>query len=309
VIIELLRQRGLLTEDQGAQCVFLDAFKGRDDKPLPVIVQKSDGGYLYATTDLAALRYRVQTLDANRILVVVGTEQALHFQQVFAVGRAAGFANDDTRLEHISFGNMLGLDGKKFSTRAGGVMKLRDLLDEAEQRARQLVASKNPDMAEDEQREVARVVGLGALKYADLSKNRSSNYIFDWDQMLSFEGNTAPYLQYAYTRIRSLLRRGDVDPAQLQGQPELSEAAEVQLALRLARLEEVLQQAAADAMPSHLCTYLYDLASAYMSFYEQCPVLNAAPAVRDSRLLLCTRTMQTLQLGLKVLGIETVERM
>ncbi len=309
VVIEELRQQGLLSEDQGAQCVFLDAFKGRDDKPLPVIVQKSDGGYLYATTDLAALRYRVQKLGANRILVVVGAEQSLHFQQVFAVGRAAGYADDETRLEHITFGNMLGPDGKKFSTRAGGVMKLSDLLDEAEQRATGLVAEKNPDMDAAECREVARVVGLGALKYADLSKNRTSNYVFDWDQMLSFEGNTAPYLQYAYTRIRSLLRRGGIDPDKLQGQPVLTEPAEVALALRLARLQEVLEQAAADAMPSHLCTYLYELASAYMSFYEQCPVLSADAKVRDSRLLLCRRTMQTLKQGLDVLGIETIERM
>ena len=212
IVAAICASRGLLVESDGAQCVFSrQEFKGKDDQPLPVIVQKSDGGYLYATTDLAAVRYRAQTLRADRVLYLTDARQALHFRQIFAVSRKAGFTTNSIALEHHPFGNMLGRDGKPFKTRAGGVVKLNELLDEAETRALALVSGKNPDLPESERREIARVVGIGSVKYADLSKNRTSDYVFDWDQMLSFEGNTAPYLQYACSRIRSIFGRGEVD--------------------------------------------------------------------------------------------------
>jgi arginyl-tRNA synthetase len=309
LIVEELRQKNLLADSQGAKCVFLDEFKGRDGSPLPVIVQKSDGGYLYATTDLAGVRYRCRSLNADRVLIVVEARQSLHLRQVFAVAERAGFSRPECRLEHVPFGSVLGKDGRKLSTRDGGVVKLMDLLDEAEDRALTLVTSKNPDLPQHERTAIARVVGIGALKYADLSKNRTSNYTFDWDQMLSFDGNTAPYLQYAYTRIRSLFRRAGIDPESVTAKPLINEPAERQLGLNLLRMQEIIEQAAADAMPHYICTHLYELASSYMQFYEQCPVLTADPAIRDSRLALCRYTADALKTGLGLLGIATIERM
>lgn len=308
-VIESLREQGLLEESDGAQCVFLDEFKGKDDQPLPVIVQKSDGGYLYATTDLAAVRHRHNQLNAQRVLYFTDARQVLHFKQIFAVARKAGFADAAMSLEHHPFGNMLGKDGKPFKTRDGGVVKLAELLDEAEARAFDLVTQKNSELGEDERREIARVVGIGAVKYADLAKNRTSDYHFDWDQMLAFEGNTAPYLQYAYTRVQSVFRRGNIDVESLTGETAPSEPAERTLAVTLLRFQEVLEQVAADAYPHYLCTYLYELASQFMRFYEACPVLTAPGEVRDSRLHLCLRVAETLKNGLGLLGIETVERM
>jgi arginyl-tRNA synthetase len=308
-IVDVLQDKGLLEESEGAQCVFLDEFKGKDGKPLPVIVRKSDGGYLYATTDLAAVQHRWHTLGASRAMYFTDARQAFHFRQIFAVARAAGLADPEMRLEHHPFGNMLGKDGKPFKTRTGGVVRLAELLDEAEARAFALVGSKNPDLPENERREIARVVGIGAVKYADLSKNRTSDYVFDWDQMLSFEGNTAPYLQYAYSRTRSVFRRGEIDPSALSGAIVASAAEEHALAVTLVRLQEVLEQVAIDGYPHFLCGYLYELASTFTRFYEACPILNAEGSVRDSRLLLCDKTAETLRLGLGLLGIETVERM
>jgi arginyl-tRNA synthetase len=308
-VVHALTDQGLLTESDGAQCVFLDEFKGKDGDVLPLIVQKSDGGYLYATTDLAAIRYRAGRLHADRVLYFTDARQALHFRQVFAVAERAGFVRAGMRLEHHPFGAMLGADGKPFKTREGSVVKLTELLDQAESRALAVVAEKNPDLSDDEQREIARVVGIGAVKYADLSKNRSSDYVFDWDQMLSFEGNTAPYLQYAYTRVRSVFRRGDVDEAALAGPIMLQTAEEHALAVALLRLQETVEQVADDAHPHYLCAYLYELASQFSRFYEACPILNAEDALRTSRLLLCRRTADALQFGLDLLGIETVERM
>ena len=201
-IINVLSEKELLTISAGAQCVFLPDFKGKDGEPLPVIVQKSDGGYLYATTDLAAVRYRIHDLEVDRVLYVVDARQSLHFQQIFAVARAAGFADADSRLEHIPFGTMMGTDGKPFATRSGGIVKLIDLLHEAQKRALEVVTVKNPDLDDTTKQDIARKVGIGAVKYADLSKNRTSDYVFDWNSMLAFEGNTAPYLLYAYTRIK-----------------------------------------------------------------------------------------------------------
>jgi arginyl-tRNA synthetase len=308
-IIDELRNHELLEESDGALCVFLDEFQGKDGKRLPVIVRKSDGAYLYASTDLAAIQHRCQNLGANRAIYSTDVRQTLHFRQIFAVARAAGLATPDMRLEHNPFGNMLGKDGKPFKTREGAVVRLTELLDESEHRAFALVAKKNPKLGEDERREIARVVGIGAVKYADLSKNRTSDYIFDWDQMLAFEGNTGPYLQYAYARTMSIFRRGEVDPAGLSGDIVATTAEEHALAVTLVRLQEVLEQVAADGYPHFLCAYLYELATSFTRFYEACPILNAPGKVRNSRLLLCRSTAQTLSYGLGLLGIETVERM
>ena len=308
-VVTDLDTAGLLTESDGAKCVFLDEFKGKDGAPLPLIVQKSDGGYLYATTDLAAIRYRHRKLNADRVLYFVDARQKLHFDQVFAVARRGGFVPAHVELAHHPFGAMMGKDGRPFRTRAGGVVKLMELLDEAEQRAATLVAEKTPGLDPAAQASIARVVGIGAVKYADLSKNRTSDYVFDWDQMLSFEGNTAPYLQYAYARIQSLFRRGEIDPDTLAGAAAAAEPAEHQLAVGLLRFDDVLLQVAADAYPNHLCTYLMDVAGAYMKFYENCPVLNAPEPTRTQRLVLCARTAGTLKKGLDLLGIGVLERM
>jgi arginyl-tRNA synthetase len=311
-VIEALNAQGLVTISEGATCVFLDEFTGKDGEPLPVIVQKSDGGYLYATTDLAAVRFRTRELGAARILYLTDARQALHFRQIFAVARRAGFAPADARLEHLPFGAMLGTDGKPFKTRSGDVVKLVELLDEAESRAFAIVTEKSPDLPEDERRRIAHAVGIGAVKYADLSKNRTSDYVFDWDQMLAFEGNTAPYLQYAYTRIRSVFRRAGEAPEGVtpaHAAPVIAAPEEHRLAVQLLRLQEVAEQVAEDGFPHQLCGYLYDLATAFMRFYESCPILNAEPAVRASRLALCDRTAATLKEGLGLLGIETVEKM
>ncbi len=308
-VVEDLKAKDLLTTSEGAQCVFLDEFTGKDGKPQPVIVQKSDGGYLYATTDLAAIRYRVQTLDADRALYSTDARQAFHFKQIFAVAAEAGFTGNRISLEHQPFGAMLGRDGKPFKTRDGGVVKLNDLLDEAVSRAAALVAEKSPDLPEAERAEIARVVGIGAVKYADLSKNRTSDYVFDWDQMLSFDGNTAPYLQYAYSRIQSIFSRGEVQVDALDGEVLLGTEQERSLAVVLLRLQEVLEQVAREGFPHYLCAWLYELAGAFMRFYEACPILNAEEPTRTSRLLLCRTTAERLSLGLSLLGIETVQRM
>ncbi len=312
-VVSELEEQGLLEESAGARCVFLDPaakeFTGKDGQPLPVIVQKSDGGYLYATSDLAAVRYRARKLHADRVLYLTDARQALHFRQIFAVASKAGFAPPAMRLEHHPFGAMLGKDGKPFKTRAGTVVKLTELLDEAETRAFDLVTAKNPDLDESERRQIARVVGIGAVKYADLSKNRTSDYIFDWDQMLALEGNTAPYLLYAYTRIKSIFRRGDVDEADVDKPARIADPTEHALAVQLLRLQETLEQVAEDGFPHFLCAYLFDLASLFMRFYEVCPILGADPQLRDSRLQLCRRTADTLKTGLGLLGIDTVERM
>ena len=307
-IVQDLRAKGLLTESNGALCVFLDEFKGKDGNVVPVIVRKSDGGYLYHSTDLAALRYRAEQLGADRVLYIVDARQALHFRQLFALARAAGYGTG-VAFEHHPFGAMLGADGRPFKTRQGGGTRLLTLLDEAQARARALVEARSPHLARQDMDNVARAVGIGAVKYADLSKNRTSDYVFDWQAMLSFEGNTAPYLQYAYARIQSLFAKGGVEPGELSGTPTIAEPEEHALALRLVRFQETLEQTAATAMPHHLCAYLYELATAFMRFYENCPVLAAAPAERHDRLLLCRRSAEVLADGLDLLGMETMPRM
>jgi len=307
-VVSDLRAQGLLTESDGAQCVFLDEFTNKDGETLPLIVQKSGGGYLYATTDLAAIRYRCQQLQAERILYVVDARQGLHFQQVFAVARKAKYAPAACRLEHLSYGTMMGKDGKPFKTRSGDTVKLVDLCDESIERAHALVREKNPELSEAQQRQVAATVGIAAVKYADLSKNRNSDYVFDWDTMLSFDGNTAPYLLYAYARIRSIFRRAELDPdaryAITVAAPE-----ERALALKLLQFTEAVESLASDCLPNQLCLYLYELAGHFMKFYEACPVLKAAGAERESRLGLCQLSARTLQQGLALLGITTLEQM
>ncbi|HPE61587.1 MAG TPA: arginine--tRNA ligase [Thiolinea sp.] len=313
-VVSLLQQQGLLSEDQGAQCAFMEEFRNKDDSITPFIVQKSDGGYLYSTTDLAAVRYRAQVLKAGRVLYVVDMRQSLHFRQLFTLARQAGFADAQTSLEHMAFGTMLGEDGKPFKTRAGGTVKLAELLDEAEERAFALVNAKSPELPERERRDIARKIGIGAVKYADLSKNRNSDYVFSWDSMLSFEGNTAPYLQYAYARIQSIFRKAGESGA---AQPDaatpilIREPTERTLAVKLLQFDEVVDSVAADGLPNQLCLYLYELAGSFMRFYEACPILKdgVEPAARASRLQLAAITADTLQTGLELLGIEVMARM
>jgi arginyl-tRNA synthetase len=309
-IVNALRDKGLLTEDQGAQCVFLDEFQNAEGNPLPVIVQKAGGGYLYATTDLAAMRYRSATLKADRALYFVDQRQALHFQMAFEVARRAGFVHDGMRLEHMGFGTMNGADGRPFKTRDGGTVKLIDLLDEAEQRAYDLVKGKNPELDEAELRQIARAVGIGAVKYADLSKHRTSDYSFNFEQMLSFEGNTAPYLLYAYTRVASVFRKLGKGIDEVDGQIDLVAEQEQALAAKLAQFGEVLNNVGEKGVPHLLCAYLYDLAGLFSSFYEHCPILSAdEEATRQSRLRLAALTGRTLKQGLQLLGLEPLERM
>jgi len=309
-VVAQLQASDMIEESDGALCIFLDEFKGRDDEPLPLIVRKSDGGYLYATTDLAAIKRRGRELKADRILYVTGAGQALHFAQVFAVARRARFVDESTSLEHIAFGMMLGKDGRPFKTREGETVKLMDLLDEAEQRAAQVVREKNPDLSAPQASEIARVVGIGAVKYADLSMDRTSDYRFSWSKMLALQGNTAPYMQYAYARVRSIFRRGATGDAGLTDRPvTLSEPAERELAKHIVRLEETLAAVAAECKPNILTAYLFDLASAFSVFYESCPVLKADPHVRDSRLRLCDLTARVIKHGLDLLGIAVVEQM
>lgn len=309
-IVDALREKGLLTEDQGAQCVFLDEFKGKEDEPLPIIVQKKDGGFLYATTDLAAVRYRADTLHADRAIYVVDARQSLHFNQIFTLARKAGFAPQAMQLEHMGFGMVMGKDGKPFKSRDGGVTKLADLLTEAERRAKVLIEQKGTDLTAAEQDHVASVVGIAAVKYADLSKNRTGDYVFDWDTMISFEGNTAPYLLYAYTRVSSIFHKAGLALDDVQGSIELISEQDAALAAKLAQFPEIIATVAAKGMPHFLCAYLFELAGAFSSFYEACPILNAEDeSVKNSRLKLAALSAKTLQQGLDLLGIPTLSRM
>jgi arginyl-tRNA synthetase len=307
-VIRDLEARDLLTTSEGARCVFMEEFRGKDGI-IPVIVQKSDGGYLYATTDLAAVRYRAGEVGADRVLYIVDARQSLHLQQVFAVARAADFAPESCSLEHHPFGTMLGEDGKPFKTRVGGTVKLMGLLEEAERRALALVREKSPDLTPEQHEEIAHVVGIGSVKYADLSLNRTTDYMFSWDRMLSFDGNTAPYLLYSYVRVRSIFRRGQLDEGAAEGTILIASGAEKVLAVKLAQFADTVTVVGRDGYPSVLCSYLYELADAYMKFYEACPVLRSEEPTRTSRLRLCLLTARTIELGLGLLGIQTVERM
>ena len=310
-IVADLKAKGLAVESEGATVVFLDEYKNKEGEPMGVIIQKKDGGYLYTTTDIACAKYRYETLHADRVLYYIDSRQHQHLMQAWTIVRKAGYVPDSVPLEHHMFGMMLGKDGKPFKTRAGGTVKLADLLDEALERARRLVSEKNPDMPADELEKLANAVGIGAVKYADLSKNRTTDYIFDWDNMLAFEGNTAPYMQYAYTRVLSVFRKSGLDENDLaNAKVQLSEDREAQLAARLLQFEETLTVVAREGTPHVMCVYLYDVAGLFSGFYEHCPILSAENEdVRNSRLKLALLTAKTLKLGLDTLGIETVERM
>ncbi|HET9689902.1 MAG TPA: arginine--tRNA ligase [Acidimicrobiales bacterium] len=312
-VVDDLRAGGLLVESDGAQCVFPPGFTGRDGDPLPLIVQKSDGGFGYAATDLAALKDRFGRLGADRALYVVGAPQAQHFAMCFAVGRMVGYVPEGAEPVHVQIGNMLGSDRKIFRTRSGDTVKLIDLVDEAVARAAAALAGRGHDLGDDEAAHVAEMVGVGALKYADLSTDRAREYVFDWDRMLSFDGNSAPYLQYAHARIQSIFRRGGVDGGAFgRGATPVTvaEPAERALALRLLGLDEAIDAALATWSPHKLCAYLYDLAGDFTTFFEHCPVLRADdPALRASRLELCALTADVLASGLRLLGIEAPERM
>ncbi len=310
-VLDSLVEQKLAVDSDGAKVIFLDELADKNGEPSVMIIQKSGGGFLYATSDLAAMRYRVNTLKADRIIYSIDARQSLHMKQVFAAARKAHFVSAAVQLEHHPFGTMMGKDGKPFKTRSGGTVKLADLLVEAVERAEKLLREKNTDLSASEICVIARKVGIGAIKYADLSKTRTNDYIFDWDAMMSFEGNTAPYLQYAYTRIRSIFRKADIDPDSFRATISIVEPQEKALAMKLLQFAEVVDQVASDGYPHILCNYLYDLASAYMSFYEQCPVLKegVAKPTQQSRLQLCKLTSETMAKGLDLLGIDVMEKM
>ncbi len=308
-IIQTLDDKGLLSVSEGAKCVFMDEFTGKEGAPLPTIVQKSDGGYLYATTDLAAIEYRAGTLKADRVLYVVDARQSLHFQQVFAIARKAGMAPESCSLEHIAYGMMMGEDGKPFKTRSGDNVKLVDLLEESVRRAHTIVSEKNPTLDDETRTQIAGVVGISAVKYSDLSKNRTSDYVFDWSTMLSFEGNTAPYMLYAFARIKSILRKDEVGELASDAALQITAEEERKLILKNLQFQETILVVAQEGLPNYLSAYLYELAGLFMRFYEACPVLKAEPAVRASRLKIVNLTAKTLDKGLTLLGLNTLEKM
>ena len=310
-VAEELESKGLAVVDEGALCVFPPGFTGRDGKPFPLMVRKSDGGFAYDATDLAALRHRVCELGADRVVYVVDARQAQHFALLFAAGEMAGWLGDGRRAEFVPFGTVLGPDGRPFKTRAGGTVKLIALLEEAVERAGAVVREKNPELDAETRQEVARQVGVGAVKYADLSNDRLKDYVFDLDRMLAMDGNTAPYLQYAHARICSIFRKageGGAQPA--TSAVTVTAPAERALALHLLSFEGVVRSTADTLQPHRLCTYLFELAGAFTAFYEQCPVLRAdTDEQRSSRLVLCSLTARVLRQGLDLLGIEAPERM
>ncbi len=314
-VVKDLEATGLLVEDDGAKCVFLEGFTNKDGNPQPLIVQKSDGGYNYATTDLAALRYRIQQDHSDRILYLTDAGQANHFAQVFQVARRAGWLPDSVTITHVPFGLVQGEDGKKLKTRSGETIRLRELLDEAVERSRADLAARV--QAEERQEteaflhEVSQTVGISAVKYADLSQNRTSNYIFSFDKMLALNGNTAPYMLYAYVRVQGISRKGKIDFDQLDADSQfmLQEETEFALAKHLLQLDEIIDEVSQDLFPNKLCQYLFELSQKYNQFYDRCPVLQAAEPLRTSRLALCDLTARTLKLGLSLLGIPVLERM
>ena len=310
-VIAELTAKGLAVESEGAVCVFPPGFTGREEQPLPLIIRKQDGGYGYATTDLAGVRYRIQTLGASRIIYVVGSPQAQHLAMVFETCKLAGWLAPPVRAEHVAFGSVLGSDKKMFKTRSatGETVRLIDLLEEAVSRAAKVVSEKNPSLPEQTRAEIARMVGIGAVKYADLSSDRIKDYVFDWDRMLAFEGNTAPYLQYAHARIRSIFRKGEaeVPPASAIA---VAEPSERELGKKLLAFPSVVEEVGRSLEPHKLCGYLFDLATAFSTFYESCPVLKAeSPAAKSSRLALSDLTARVLAQGLGLLGISAPDRM
>jgi arginyl-tRNA synthetase len=314
-VVEDLDKLGLLVEDQGAKCVFLEGFTNKEGNPLPLIVQKSDGGYNYATTDLATVRYRVQQDQIDRSLYVTDAGQANHFAQVWQVAGRAGWIPEHVSLEHVPFGVVQGEDGKKFKTRSGDTVRLRDLLDEAIVRVQADLETRLTEEGREETEEfkahAAQVIGISAVKYADLSQNRTSSYIFSYDKMLSLQGNTAPYLLYAYVRVQGISRKGGIDFAKLAEDCAivLQEETELTLAKHLLQFDEVLSEIEAELFPNRLCQYLFELSQKFNVFYDRCPILNAEEPLRTSRLVLADLTARTIKLGLSLLGIPVLERM
>ncbi len=311
VVVDELTKKGLLVEDDGALCVFPGGFVNRQGDPLPLIVRKSDGGYGYPATDLASVRDRTGRLGAERLLYVVGAEQSLHLRMVFAVSVLAGYLREMSDAAHVAFGLVLGTDGKKLASRGGGSERLVDLLSEGIERAATAMKDRDreTDLSPDQQAAVAKALGIGAIKYADLSTEPMRDYVFDWDRMLAFEGDTGPYLQYAHARIRSIFRRAEADPPPAGFTPRLDEEPERALAFHLLRFGEAVEATAENLSPSKLCTYLFDLATVFTTFYEACRVLVGDEDVRTSRLALCDLTARVLQQGLSLLGMEAPAQM
>jgi arginyl-tRNA synthetase len=307
-VVERLRTAGLLEVSDGAEVVFPPGYTNREGEPLPLIVQKRGGGFNYGTSDLACVLDRVERVKATLLLYVVGAEQSQHLAMVFDVAAMAGWLRPPTRAVHVAFGFVLGTDRKKLKSRSGEPVRFVDVVDEAIERATASVREKNPNLPPDEQIEIGRMVGIGALKYADLSTDRIKDYVFDWDRMLAFEGNTAPYLQYAHARIRSILRKAGERTTTEPSSPDLV-AEERDLVLQLLQFDAAIHDTLEKYSPHRLCTYLFELAQSFTSFYEACPVLKAEPATRSFRLLLCEQTARVLDTGLGLLGIEAPERM
>ena len=313
-VLQDLKNKGLLVEDDGAQCVFLEGYTNKDGNPMPLIVQKSDGAFNYATTDLAALRYRITQDQAERIIYITDAGQSTHFAQFFQVAQRAGWVPESVKLIHVPFGLVQGEDGKKLKTRSGETVRLKDLLNESISRARadleQRLQAEDRNETETFIEQSSRTVGLDAVKYADLSQNRTSSYIFSYDKMLALQGNTAPYMLYAYVRIQGISRKGSIDFSNLGDAPiALQEEAELTLAKHLLQMVDVIEQVSQDLLPNRLCQYLFELSQKFNQFYDQCPVLSAEEPQRTSRLLLCELTARSLKLGLSLLGIQTLERM
>lgn len=309
-IVADLKEKGLAQEDDGAQVVFLEEYKNKDGEPMGVIIQKRDGGFLYTTTDIACAKYRYETLGADRVLYFIDSRQHQHLMQAWTIVRKAGYVPEEVTLEHHAFGMMLGKDGRPFKTRAGGTVRLADLLDEAQERAAKLIESKNPDLDAAEKANIANTVAMAAVKYADLSKHRTTDYVFDWDNMLAFEGNTAPYMQYAYTRVASIFAKAGVSMDNLTGEIKVTQEKEKALIAKLLQFEEAVQAVAREGQPHIMCSYLFELAGQFSSFYEACPILVAEDeSVKQSRLKLAALTAKTIRQGLSLLGIDTLERM
>ena len=308
-IVKNLTEKKLITISDGAKCIFLEDWVGKDGEPTPAIIQKSDGGFPYITTDLAAARHRSQELNIDEVLYFVDARQTLHFRQLFHIALKAGFTREDQNFRHIPNGIILSKEGKPYKTRQGGAVKLAAVLKESISRAKSLVSDKNSALSEQEQIVIAEIVGIGAIKYAELSKNRNTDYVFDWEKMLSFEGNTAPYLQYAYTRIKGILNKSKRSNEKLSSDFALQDPYEIQLALKLAQFTEAVESVVEDYQPNLLCNYLFELSQFFMTFYENCPVNTAEERIKISRLNLCDLTGRVLKKGLELLGIEVLDRM
>ena len=309
-VVDMLAAAGLLEESEGAKVVYPEGWINREGEPLPLIIQKADGGYNYATSDLACIIDRIQNVGSRDFLYVVGAEQAQHFAMVFEVARSAGFMDESVNAIHVPFGLVLGTDGKKLASRTGGAVQLKDLLVEAVERADSLIAEKNPELPADERAEVAHMLGIGSVKYADLSTDRANNYTFDWEKMLSFEGNTAPYLQYAHARICSIFSKAEIERDSFRNASiSLDDEREATLARAIIAFPQALDLACATHSPHKLATQLHAIAQAFASFYESCPVIASEGLTRESRLALCDLTARTLETGLSLLGISVPQRM